>query len=37
MDTYGSHVYTIRGEYLFDVYGNRVGEVKNLGDILPKP
>jgi hypothetical protein len=36
-DKYGKHVYTIRGEYLFDPYGSRIGEVRYLGDILPAP
>ena len=36
-DTYGNWKYNIVNEYLFDTSGNRIGEMKNLADILPSP
>ena len=28
--------FTIVDDYLYDEYGNRLGEMRNLGDILPR-
>jgi len=34
-NTAGQWLYEIRNEYLYDTYGNRVGEMSKLADILP--
>ena len=36
-DTYGNWKYQVRGEYIFDTNGNRLGEKKNLAEILGPP
>jgi hypothetical protein len=33
-DIYGNWKYEIRGEYLFDTYGKRLGEMKDLAELL---
>jgi hypothetical protein len=36
-DTYGNWKYQVRGDYIFDTNGNRLGEKKNLAEILGPP
>ena len=36
-DSYGNWCYKIADECLFDTHGNKIGEMKDLADILPLP